>query len=93
MEFELVIGFFATIMALSIPLYAIKRSFDSSDAKRHLKNVKEEQQLEKIRQENFLLENKHMEMELEKIKTDRKLREEIETKRDDRWLIEDKERN
>lgn len=92
MDFELVIGFFAVVMSLGIPLYAIKRSFDASDSKRHLKNVKEEQRLEKLKQENFLLENKHMELELEKIKTDRKLRDEISTK-NERWLIEDKEHN
>lgn len=90
MDFEILVGFVAVVMSLGIPLYAIKRSYDASDSKRQLKNIKEEQQLEKLRQENFLLENKHMELELEKIKTDRKLREEISTKRE-RWLIEDKE--
>lgn len=92
MDFEPIIGMIAVVMSLGIPLYAIKRSYDSSDSKRQLKHVKEEQELEKLRQENFLLENKHMELELEKIKTDRKLRDEISTNRErDRWLIEDKE--
>lgn len=92
MEFELIIGLVATVMALGIPLYAIKRTSDANDSKRQLKHVKEQQELEKIRQENFLLENKHMELELEKIKNDRKLRDEIKLEREDRWLIEDKDR-
>ncbi|HJE19486.1 MAG TPA: hypothetical protein K8V35_03930 [Aliicoccus persicus] len=92
MEFELIIGLVATVMALGIPLYAIKRTSDANDSKRQLKHVKEQQELEKMRQENFLLENKHMELELEKIKNDRKLRDEIKLEREDRWLIEDKDR-
>ncbi|MFC3900158.1 hypothetical protein [Aliicoccus persicus] len=92
MDFELIIGLVATVMALGIPLYAIKRTSDANDSKRQLKHVKEQQELEKMRQENFLLENKHMELELEKIKNDRKLRDEIKLEREDRWLIEDKDR-
>ena len=93
MDFELIIGLVATVMALGIPLYAIKRSSDASESNRQMKYVKEQQELEKLRQENFLLENKHMELELEKIKNDRKLREEIKLEREDRWLIENKKRN
>ena len=92
MDFELIIGLVATVMAHGIPLYAIKRTSDANDSKRQLKHVKEQQELEKMRQENFLLENKHMELELEKIKNDRKLRDEIKLEREDRWLIEDKDR-
>lgn len=92
MEFEMLLGLVAIVMSLGIPLYAIKRSFDTSDSKRQLKHIKEQQDLEKLRQENFLLENKHMELELEKIKTDRNLRDEIKLKHEERWLIEDRER-
>ena len=92
MDFEPIIGLVATVKALGIPLYAIKRTSDANDSKRQLKHVKEQQELEKMRQENFLLENKHMELELEKIKNDRKLRDEIKLEREDRWLIEDKDR-
>lgn len=92
MDFEPIIGLIATVMSLGIPLYAIKRTYDAKDSKRQLKHVKEQQELEKMRQENFLLENKHMELELEKIKNDRKLRDEIKLEREDRWLIEDKDR-
>ncbi|WP_020006805.1 hypothetical protein [Salinicoccus albus] len=47
-------------------------------------------ELEKTRQENFLLENRHMESELERIKADnRRLMEERKKAADSSWLIQE----
>lgn len=47
-------------------------------------------ELEKTRQENFLLENRHMESELERIKEDnRRLIDEKQKKADSPWLIKE----
>ena len=50
--------------------------------------MKEEKELEMLRQENYLLENKQMRLELDQIKEQRALKEESRQKKD-KWLIHD----
>ena len=77
---------------VSIPLYAMRRGYNQSDEKLEIKKIVEQRKLEQIKQDNYLLENKVMALELEKIKKERELREQkaIDTKENRRWLIEDK---
>lgn len=77
---------------VSIPLYAMKRGYNQSDQKLEIKKMVEQRKLEQIKQDNYLLENKSMELELEQIKQERELREQkaLENKENRRWLIEDK---
>ena len=77
---------------VSIPLYAMRRGYNQSDEKLEIKKLVEQRKLEQIKQDNYLLENKVMALELEKIKKERELREqkELENKENRRWLIEDK---
>mgnify|MGYP001029674945 FL=1 len=76
----------------SIPLYAMRRGYNQSDEKLEIKKIVEQRKLEQIKQDNYLLENKVMALELEKIKKERELREQkaIDAKENRRWLIEDK---
>ncbi len=76
----------------SIPLYAMKRGYNQSDQKLEIRKMVEQRKLEQIKQDNYLLENKSMELELEQIKQERELREQkaLENKENRRWLIEDK---
>ena len=78
---------------VSIPLYAMRRGYNQSDEKLKIKKIVEEQKLEQVKQDNYLLENQSMALELEKIKKERELREEkaLENKEKKRWLIEDSE--
>lgn len=77
---------------VSIPLYAMRRGYNQSDEKLEIKKLVEQRKLEQIKQDNYLLENKVMALELEKIKKERELREQkgLENKENRRWLIEDK---
>ena len=77
---------------VSIPLYAMRRGYNQSDEKLEIKKLVEQRKLEQIKQDNYLLENKVMALELEKIKKERELREQkaLENKGNRRWLIEDK---
>jgi len=78
---------------VSIPLYAMRRGYNQSDEKLKIKKIVEEQKLEQVKQDNYLLENKSMALELEKIKKERELREEkaFDSKENKRWLIEESE--
>lgn len=77
---------------VSIPLYAMRRGYNQSDEKLEIKKLVEQRKLEQVKQDNYLLENKVMALELEKIKKERELREQkaLENKGNRRWLIEDK---
>jgi len=77
---------------VSIPLYAMRRGYNQSDEKLEIKKLVEQRKLEKVKQDNYLLENKVMALELEKIKKERELQEQkaLENKGNRRWLIEDK---
>lgn len=77
---------------VSIPLYAMRRGYNQSDEKLEIKKLVEQRKLEQIKQDNYLLENKVMALELEKIKKERELREQkaLENQENRRWLIEDK---
>jgi predicted Holliday junction resolvase-like endonuclease len=88
---EEIFGMIIPIMALFIPIYAIYRGYNQSDEKIKLKKIQEEKRLEEIKQENFLLENKQMQLELDKIKEEREAREQqaVESSEHKRWLIED----
>lgn len=88
---------FATLIGvgglISIPLYAMRRTFNQSDTKLKIKHVEEQRKLEQVKQENYMLENKSMQLELEQIKKDREIREQkaLQSKESRRWLIENKE--
>lgn len=80
-----------TAGGVSIPLYAMKRGYGQSDAKLRIKEIEAQRKLEIVRQENFILENKAMELELDKMKKEREERERnaLVSKENKRWLIED----
>ncbi|CAD2079398.1 hypothetical protein GCM10007275_11540 [Jeotgalicoccus coquinae] len=77
---------------VSIPLYAMRRGYNQSDEKLEIKKMIEQRKLEQVKQDNYLLENKVMALELEKVKKERELREQkaLDAKENRRWLIEDK---
>lgn len=52
--------------------------------------MKEEKELEMLKQENYLLENKQMRLELDQIREQRTLKEGSRRK-EDKWLIQDSE--
>lgn len=85
---EFLVATIPVIMVFSIPLYAIRRTFNQKDKKLKLKELEEQKDLEKIRQENYLIENKQMQLELDKMKKDREKLDSMESRKD-RWLIED----
>lgn len=85
---EFLVATIPVIMVFSIPLYAIRRTFNQKDKKLKLKELEEQKGLEKIRQENYLIENKQMQLELDKMKKDREKLDSMESRKD-RWLIED----
>ncbi|CDZ98980.1 hypothetical protein BN1048_00099 [Jeotgalicoccus saudimassiliensis] len=88
--------FFTTLVVVggiaSIPLYAMRRGYNQSDEKLEIKKLVEQRKLEQIKQDNYLLENKVMALELEKIKEERELREQkaLGATENRRWLIEDR---
>lgn len=90
---EEVIGLVTIVMALFIPIYAIRRQYNQKDEKIKLQQLDKEHEIELTKQENYLLENKQMRLELEKIKEEREKREKetFETSNNKRWLIEDKD--
>ena len=89
-EFIFFTALVLTVGGVSIPLYAMKRGYNQSDVKLRIKEMEERRKLEEIKQENYVLENKSMELELEKLKKERKERETkaLEDK-NKRWLIEE----
>lgn len=88
--FEFLIATVPVILFFSIPLYAIKRGSDQKDEKLRIKQLKEEKELEMLKQENYLLENKQMRLELDQIREQRSLKEENRRK-EGKWLIQDSE--
>src|SRR5690625_1471917 len=86
--FEFLIATVTVILFFSIPLYAIKRGSEQKDDKLRIKQMKEEKELEMLKQENYLLENKQMRLELDQIKEQRALKAESRRK-EDKWLIHD----
>lgn len=89
-EFVFLTALVLTVGGVSIPLYAMRRGYNQSDVKLRIKEMEERRKLEEIKQENYVLENKSMELELEKLKKERKERETkaLEDK-NKRWLIEE----
>ncbi|WP_046175108.1 hypothetical protein [Domibacillus indicus] len=57
-------GFVTVIMVFSIPIVAIITAHMRSQSKIQYKIVKEQIELEKLKQENFLLETEKMKLEL-----------------------------
>ena len=90
-EFIFFTALVLTVGGVSIPLYAMRRGYNQSDVKLRIKEIEAQKKLEAIRQENFILENKSMEIELEKLKKERKEKETkaLEDKKNKRWLIEE----
>ncbi len=82
---EFLVATIPVVMALSIPFYAIGRTFNQKDKKLALRELEEKKELERLKQENFVLENKQMQIELDKLKKERAI---IDAK-NDRWLIEE----
>lgn len=85
---EFLVATIPVVMVFSIPLYAIKRTFNQKDKKLELNELEGKKELERIKQENYLLENKQMQLELDKIKKERE-KMYLENDKKDRWLIED----
>ena len=86
--FEFLIATVPVALFFSVPLYAIKRRSDQKDDRLKIDHIREQKELEQDRQENYLLENKQMRIELDKIKEERALKERNGQK-NDRWLIEE----
>lgn len=63
----IITGIIATIMVFSIPLVAILTSHFRKQLKIKQEMLKDEVELEKLKQQNFLLETERMKLELEKL--------------------------
>lgn len=85
---EFLVTTIPVIMVFSIPLYAISRTFNQKDKKLELRELETQTELERLKQENFVLENKQMQIELDKLKKEREKRALDEPKKE-RWLIEE----
>lgn len=87
-----ILEFLVTIVPValffSIPLYAINVGHRQKKEKLEIRRLQEEKELERLRQENFLLENKHMQLELDRMKEEREQRR-LEDARESHWLIKD----
>lgn len=89
---EFLVATLPVALVFAVPLYAIKRHSDQKEDRLKIDHTREQKELEALRQENYLLENKQMRIELDKIKEERALKEN-NTQREDKWLIkESKER-
>lgn len=86
--FEFLIATVPVVLFFSVPLYAIKRRSDQKEDRLKIDHIREQKELESIRQENYMLENKQMRIELDKIKEERALKAN-NTQREDKWLIEE----
>lgn len=86
--FEFLIATVPVVLFFSVPLYAIKRRSDQKEDRLKIDHIREQKELESIRQENYLLENKQMRIELDQIKEKRALKEN-NNQREDKWLIEE----
>lgn len=60
-------GLVAVIMIFSIPIIAIVTDHFQNQAKLKHKMIKEELELEKLKQENYLIETEKMRLELERM--------------------------
>ncbi|KKK34514.1 hypothetical protein WN59_07235 [Salinicoccus sediminis] len=85
---EFLVATIPVVMVFSIPLYAISRTFNQKDKKLELRELEEKKELERLKQENYILENKQMQIELDKLKKEREERALSDSKKD-RWLIEE----
>ncbi len=85
---EFLVATVPVALFFAVPLYAIKRRSDQKDERLKVDHMREQKELEQVRQENYLLENKQMRIELDKIKEERILKESDDQKKD-RWLIEE----
>lgn len=85
---EFLVATVPVVLFFAVPLYAIKRRSDQKDDRLKIDHIREQKELEQVRQENYLLENKQMRLELDKIKEERVLKE-SNGHREDRWLIEE----
>ncbi|MFC3420308.1 hypothetical protein ACFOLA_13150 [Salinicoccus hispanicus] len=88
--FEFLIATVPVVLFFSIPLYAINRDYKKKQQKLEIRKLQEEKELEQLRQENFMIENKHMQLELDRMKEERE-RQRYEDGRESRWLIHDTE--
>ncbi|WP_462419905.1 hypothetical protein [Salinicoccus sp. Marseille-QA3877] len=85
---EFLVATVPVVLFFAVPLYAIKRRSDQKDDRLKIDHIREQKELEEVRQENYLLENKQMRIELDKIKEERALKE-SNGRKEDRWLIEE----
>lgn len=72
-------GFVAVVLIFSIPIIAILTTHFQKKAKIQLQIVEKEIELEKLKNENYLIETEKMKVELEKMKLDNPLE-------DSKWL-------
>ncbi|WP_430413710.1 hypothetical protein [Lederbergia citrea] len=79
MVFLIGLGTIAVVMIFTIPIVAIITEHSRKKAKIKSNIIKEEIELEKIKQQNFLLETEKMRLELEKMHLD--------TSKEDKYLI------
>ncbi|WP_020007025.1 hypothetical protein [Salinicoccus albus] len=84
--FEFLVAFVPSVLIFTIPLYAIGRSFKQKDKRLELKKAEELKELERLKQENYILENRQMQHELDKLKAER-AQERLDDGKADRWLI------
>jgi competence protein ComGC len=64
------IGLISVILIFSVPIVAIVTNFFKSREKIKLQILEKELELEKLKNENFLLETEKMRMELQKMELD-----------------------
>ncbi|MCG1010207.1 hypothetical protein J4760_09250 [Salinicoccus sp. ID82-1] len=88
--FEFLIATVPVVLFFSVPLYAINLRHKQKSQKLDIMKIQEEKELEQLRQENFIIENKQMQLELDRMKEERE-RQRLEDGRDSRWLIQDTE--
>lgn len=86
--FEFLVTIVPVALFFSIPLYAINVGHRQKKEKLEIRRLQEEKELERLRQENFLLENKHMQLELDRMKEENGQRR-LDESRESRWLIKD----
>ncbi|WP_271398507.1 hypothetical protein [Salinicoccus roseus] len=86
--FEFLVTIIPVALFFSIPLYAINVGHRQKKEKLEIRRLQEEKELERLRQENFLLENKHMQLELDRMKEESGQRR-LDESRESRWLIKD----
>lgn len=88
--FEFLIATVPVVLFFSVPLYAINSRHKQKTQKLEIMKIQEEKELERLRQENFVIENKQMQLELDRMKEER-AKGRLEDDRGSRWLIQDTE--